>query len=458
VPELPESTRWQLLRQLRWPLAAVFAASFAVVRLLETSLLAGFRREERDLLDLVIWSAIGAGAIWICLTWLAGREKRHQASLEATLAEQRRLNAQLERTNCHLRLLGDVTRRLAASATLDEILDAALAAPAQLLPVEAGAIILLDGDDPNEVRHTGADATVLAERREALALAMHGPRLERARSLETPWGECLVLPLHDGLAPIGWIELYLAATRSTEDERTLLWTIGLEVAEAISGARRRVREAVAVYQLDRAIAEERARIARDIHDGVAQSLAFQRLRIDLWLDWVTSDPERLRGELVGLKATLREQIGEIRRAIFALRPLQFDEVGFLAGLGRYAAEFANQHGWQITIDTSAAPTELTPEAEAASFRVVQEALTNVAKHAAARRVVLTLAESYGGLSVTVRDDGRGFRGPARGGLGLRQMRERLAALGGRVSVSSQPGQGTTVHAWLPLPARSLVAS
>ncbi|MCS6803152.1 MAG: GAF domain-containing sensor histidine kinase [Chloroflexota bacterium] len=458
MAEQQDPARWQLLRQLRWPLAAIFAASFALVRLLETSLLNTIRSESRDLIDLVVWSAIGALGIWVCLTWLASRERHHQASLEATLAEQRRLNAELERTNRHLRLLSEVTRRFASSATLDEILDAALSAPAQLVPVEASAIVLLDGGDPTEVRRSGATAETLAVRRHALGLPEIAPSLTEARSLTSPWGECLLLPLYDGLAVIGWIELYLGSVRSTEDERTLLWTIGLEVAEAISGARRRVREAVAVYQLDRAIAEERARIARDIHDGVAQSLAFQRMRVDLWLDWVERDPERLRAELVNLKAMLREQIGEIRRAIFALRPLQFDEVGFLAGLSRYALEFANQHGWQIEIDTADAPAELSPEVEAACFRVVQEALTNVAKHAKARQVTLTLAASYGGLAVTVRDDGCGFAAPPRGGLGLQLMRERLAAIGGRVSVTSQPQQGTVVRAWLPLPARSLVAS
>jgi signal transduction histidine kinase len=458
VAEPRDPTRWQLLRQLRWPLAGVFAASFAIVRLLETSLLSGIRSDTREVVDLVVWSAIGALAIWLCLTWLAGREKRHQASLEATLAEQQRLNAELERANRHLRVLSDVTRRLASSATLDEILDAAIAAPAHLVPVDAGAIVLLDGGDPTEARRSGATADVLAVRRHALGIPEIAPGLTEARALETPWGECLILPLHDGLAPVGWIELYLAGARSAEDERMLLSTIGLEVAEALSGARRRVREAVAVYQLDRAIAEERARIARDIHDGVAQSLAFQRMRVDLWVDWIERDPQRLREELLSLKTSLREQIGEIRRAIFALRPLQFDEVGFLAGLSRYVREFANQHGWQITFDTADAPSELSPEIEAACFRVVQEALTNVAKHAAARRVSVTLAASYGGLAVTIRDDGRGFAEPARGGLGLRQMRERLAALGGRVSVTSQPSSGTVVQAWLPLPVRSLVAS
>ncbi|GIW06100.1 MAG: two-component sensor histidine kinase [Dehalococcoidia bacterium] len=458
MSETRDPTRWQLLRQLRWPLAAVVAASFALVRLLESSLLSTVRSENREVIDVVVWSVVGALAIWLCLTWLAGREKRHQASLEATLAEQRRLNAELERTNRHLRLLSEVTRRLAASATLDEIFEAALGAPAQLFPVECGAIVLLDGGDPAEVRRTGASSDALAERRRALGLAEIGPNLTEAQRIDSPWGECLVLPLHDGLASVGWIELYLGSARSAADERTLLWTIGLEVAEAISGARRRVREAVAVYQLDRAIAEERARIARDIHDGVAQSLAFQRMRVDLWLDWIGSNPDRLREELLRLKATLREQIGEIRRAIFALRPLQFDEVGFLAGISRYATEFANQHGWKITIDTAKAPAELSPEIEAACFRVVQEALTNVAKHAGARQVTLTLASSYGGLAVTVRDDGRGLAESPRSGLGLRQMRERLTALGGRVSVSGQPGQGTMLQAWLPLPVRSLVAS
>jgi signal transduction histidine kinase len=271
--------------------------------------------------------------------------------------------------------------------------------------------------------------------------------------------------LHDGVAPVGWLEIYLQADTSPDtDELTLLETIGKEVAEAIVGARRRSREERALYELERAIADERARIARDIHDGLAQSLAFRRMRIDLWQEWIDDNPARLRDELQDFKRALREEIQELRRAIFALRPMEFDEFGFLGGLHRYILEFAGQHGWQAEVDLSRAPSTLTRELEATIFRIVQEALTNAAKHAQATQIGVSLSGTDGGLRVVVTDNGRGFdpgeRRTAQGDppdadgyehVGLRQMRERLAALRGQLTILSRPGAGAEVRAWLPLP-------
>jgi signal transduction histidine kinase len=289
-------------------------------------------------------------------------------------------------------------------------------------------------------------------------LAEHrGPR--QFTSPADPAGEdgaCLVLPLHDGVASVGWIELYRErASFIPDDELALLETIASEIAEGIVSARRRARELRAIYELERAIAEERARIARDIHDGFAQTLAFWRMRVDLWLDWIASDPQRLREELSGFKGLLREQIAEVRRAIFALRPIQFDELGFVGGLNRYIVEFAGQHGWDVQVDLNRTPPALSPEIEAICFRIIQEALTNVARHAHATRLEVAIDQADQGLRVIVWDNGRGFE-PGQlpeytpGHVGLRQMRERLIALQGQLTLLSRRGAGTEVRAWIPL--------
>jgi signal transduction histidine kinase len=278
------------------------------------------------------------------------------------------------------------------------------------------------------------------------------PRIPHGTSVITT---CVVLPLDDGVASEGWIELYFTeGAVVVEDELSLLETIAGVTTEAIINARRRAREERALYELERAIAEERARIARDIHDGIAQALAFQRMRIELWQEWIVSDPDRLRAELGALKQALREQIGELRRAIFALRPMQFDALGFIGGLHRYITEFANQHGWTAEVDLHHAPDEFTPELEAACFRVIQEALTNSAKHAAATRITVTLDQVDAGVQIIVRDNGRGFD-PGQiandaGHVGLRQMAERLSALRGQLTLLSHPGADTEVRAWIPL--------
>jgi signal transduction histidine kinase len=330
-------------------------------------------------------------------------------------------------------------------------------------------LALHDADGPVEMRSTGATPAEVAQLRAGVALDLEATHEQKSHLFVplTPEGGsgCILLPLHDGVAPVGWLEIYLQADTSPDaDELTLLETIGKEVAEAIVGARRRSREERALYELERAIADERARIARDIHDGLAQSLAFRRMRIDLWQEWIEDNPARLRDELQDFKRDLREEIQELRRAIFALRPMEFDEYGFLGGLHRYILEFAGQHGWQADVDLSRAPATLTRELEATTFRIVQEALTNAAKHAQATQIGVSLSETDGGLRVVVTDNGRGFDpgerrstpgdSPAMAGyehVGLRQMRERLAALRGQLTILSRPGAGAEVRAWLPLP-------
>ena len=412
-----ERSSWQQIYRLRWPLAGAVGLVFAIGQLAEALLLND--RSSRPLLDLAIWGASGAAAVWLTLTWAARTQRRHSAALTAALAEQRRANEQL-------RLLIETNTLLGASATLDAILDTSVAILSSAVPRGAVAIAIDDGERLTEVRATGQ--------------ASGAP-------------PSLTLPLTEGSARVGEVRLWSAPGRPIAgDELTLLATIVGEISEALAGSRRRLREERQIYALDRAIVEERARIARDIHDGSAQQLAFWRMRVDLWRGWIADDPPRLDAELRQLKAGLRDQIQELRRAIFALRPVPFDELGFVGGLRRYATEFANQHGWQLTVDIDELPPLPTP-IEALCFRVVQESLTNIAKHAAASNVAVRLTAVDQGLQITVRDNGRGFASGQElgdGRIGLRQMRERLTAMRGQLTVAALPEAGTEVRAWVPL--------
>jgi signal transduction histidine kinase len=460
---------WDVLQRVRWPLGGIVALVFAVGQLIEALLLGD--SQPRLAWDVLGWATLGGAATWLSLTWIGRQERTHQAGMRAAFLEQQRLNARLQRANKHLELLHAVNKHIATSTTLDEVLDAALHFPGRLVQYEAAALLLFDLDGPVQTRLEGSSAQELAGARLAFGITSaaantpHSRQLFPAPGRSSRFSSCLLLPLHDGLVPLGWMELYLARDPAVaEDEFALLETVTAELSEAILSARRRSREERAIYELERAIAEERARIAHDIHDGIAQSLAFVRMRIDLWEDWICADPERLRGELSTFKSTLRELLSELRRAIFALRPVQFDDMGFSGGLHRYISEFAEQQGWVANVDIAHAPTSMTPDSEAVCFRVVQEALTNAAKHSAARSIRVHLSEDEGGLLVVVKDDGRGFT-PRRNQfsvddgahLGLRQMRERLVSLGGRLTLLAHPGAGTELRAWLPL-RRSVLES
>lgn len=427
--------------------------AFAAGQLIEISILGALPPVSR-LFDVVLWGLFGATAIWLSLTWLSQQQRYYETNLERVLADQERVNRQLA-------LLSEVNHQLAASSTVDEIQVAALAFPRRLVPTRAAALVLEDAGTMLEARSEGADAETLRRWRAAYDLTGAAAAESQPRRLPEPPASdlppAMIVPLHDGIALVGWIELYLTEEADpTADELALLATIASEIAEAVVGARHRVREARAIIELENAIAEERARIARDIHDGLAQSLAFLRMRVDLWQDWITDEPEHLRLELNSVKATLREQIQELRRAIFALRPVQFDALGFTGGLQRYIVEFAEQQNWEVEVDLNRAPVHLSPAVEVICFRVIQEALTNAAKHARASRVAVTIAAVDEGLQLSVRDDGSGFalaeaaESAASAQLGLRQMRERLMAVRGQLTLRSSPGDGTEVRAWLPL--------
>ena len=470
---LARKSIWQLLLRWRWWLSGTIALTFALGRVIEAFFLQELSNRTELLFDVLFWGALGGLSVWVSFTWLSKQERRHQAELEALLQQQQELNQKLQQKNAQLSLLSDVNHSLAASKSLDEILDIALRYPQRLVPCKAAALWLHDASGAVLARTSGVDVEQLHELRARFMAGFddHQPSqiVTTHSDPDAMAGLCLRIAILDGVAEngiiengvmIGWIELFTGGKLTLEaDERALLQTITGEIGEAINGARRRSREERAIYELERAIGEERARIARDIHDGLAQTLAFRRMRVDLWLDWLEQDPQRLRQELVDLKPLLREQIAELRRAIFALRPIQFDEFGFVGGLHRYINEFSSQQGWTAQVDLSELSTKLSPQLEAICFRIVQEALTNAAKHAQATTIHIQSARIDNGLQLTIRDNGQGFspgsiasRSTANEGdqLGLRQMSERLNALQGQLTILSQPGAGTELRVWIPI--------
>jgi signal transduction histidine kinase len=209
---------------------------------------------------------------------------------------------------------------------------------------------------------------------------------------------------------------------------------------------------------EEAIAEERRRIAREIHDGLAQDLASLRFRARLWHQLVDEDPARMHVELDGLRELLSREIREVRRSIFALRAVALDELGFYPALEQFAQGFGEQNQLHVELRISGPQHRLPPSLEPVLFRIVQEALNNVGKHARAETAWVTLdLRGEASLTLTVRDDGVGLDpsvldGAVRlGHLGMKQMRERVEALDGDFGIESQASVGTTIRVVLPLP-------
>jgi PAS domain S-box-containing protein len=209
---------------------------------------------------------------------------------------------------------------------------------------------------------------------------------------------------------------------------------------------------------EEAIAEERRRIAREIHDGLAQDLAFLRLRARLWHNLIDQDPTQMHVELDELRAFLSEKIRDVRRSIFALRPVALDELGFFPALRQFANDFGEQNQVQVTIHISGSESRLPVSLEPVLFRIIQEALHNVGKHAQASMASVELhIKEANAVTLTVRDDGVGFdptildQAAHRGHLGLTQMRERVEALEGTLTLQSQARKGVQIRVTLPPP-------
>ena len=206
-----------------------------------------------------------------------------------------------------------------------------------------------------------------------------------------------------------------------------------------------------------AIDEERRRIAQEIHDGIAQDLAALRLKISLWHDWVDTHPEQMHIELDGLKETLDNGIEEIRRSISALRPVALDEVGLFQAVRQYVADYNNQYPISVDLKIDIAEERLPAELELPLFRIVQEALNNIAKHSQASLVRITFDLTDGDkIVLSIRDNGRGFdltdleNAMRAGHWGLKQMRERVEKVGGTLLVESEAARGTRVRATVPI--------
>lgn len=202
--------------------------------------------------------------------------------------------------------------------------------------------------------------------------------------------------------------------------------------------------------------DERRRITADLHDGLGQNLTTMLLRLSVLADSATT--AAVRENAAALRAIASSSLAEIRELVRETRPPALDDLGLAAALERQLADLAAATGIAATFSwPDGEGRRFTPEIETAVYRVVQEAVTNAARHAAAGRIEVVLAATPQILTATVRDDGRGFDvraalQPARQPFGLLGMRERVAVFGGSVDVTSEPGRGTVVEARIPLAA------
>jgi two-component system NarL family sensor kinase len=383
---------------------------------------------------------------------------------------------QLRRRNRELSVLNAIAEGLNRAVDLHAALSNALALVADLLGLRAGWVWLLDEDtDEPELAAAQHLPPALRDHPEAMqgscycldsfqAGDMHGAANVNVVSCTRLWRAVrdteglqyhASIPLYAGDKKLG--VLNVAGEDWHEigpDELRLLYTIGYQIGIAVERARLHARAA------DLATVDERTRIARELHDSLAQSLAAIALQLEA-ADALTggSDP-RIRETVREALRQTRETIRETRAVVHDLRAGALEGRTLPEALRGLAASYRRSYGIRISVTVTGADACLTPHGEAGVFRIAQEALTNVVKHAGATRVWLRLHAGATSVKLAVKDNGHGFdpeRPPPRaghGGFGLTGMSERARLLGGSLRVESAPGAGTRIEAIIPRPGGS----
>ncbi len=369
------------------------------------------------------------------------------AMADALSAAQDRLEARVAARTAELRALLELSNEVAVTIDLEPQLEAVLHRLVDTGSAVAGEVIEIE---PSGRLRTVAALGQVPESRLAVAEAdAFRPAASGMARAAVVDGDALALPLRARDEVVGVLHAYALPGQGWDEEHLDL-AAGLAAQAAVAIENARLYERAKGQAAD----EERRSLARELHDSVSQAI------YAVVLSAHTARRRLEAGDEAGATAALDSAIelaegglAEMRALIFELRPEALAEVGLVGALRRQLDGLELRHGVRTEADLGDEP-DLPFSAKQELLRVVQEALHNVAKHARARVVTASLASRDGLVVVTVSDDGVGFDTQAArpGHLGLTSMHERAAALGGRISVDSAPGEGTRVRVEVPLPS------
>ena len=271
-----------------------------------------------------------------------------------------------------------------------------------------------------------------AARKMGIRTALYVPLVARGRAIG-------IIAIHDKLAP---------DLRFSDSDLRLAEIFGARAAVAVDLSERVARETV--RRVVEAQELERSRLARELHDETGQALT--SILLGLKSIRVADSEVDADRALADVRELIVQALQDVRRLAVELRPTALDDFGLVPAVERLAATFEERTGIHTALEANLPDARLLPEIETVLYRVIQEALTNVVKHAGAERVSIVIAQRGDGIRVVVEDDGRGFQaGDVRhDALGVVGMRERVALIGGTLDVESKPGAGTTLAAYVPL--------
>jgi signal transduction histidine kinase len=230
--------------------------------------------------------------------------------------------------------------------------------------------------------------------------------------------------------------------------------IGLELEQHVHKLDEKQKELEALAgKLFEAQEEERKRIARELHDDFNQRLAALSVELESMERTPIAPPEPVARQLAAIRVQVGQLSDDLNDLAYRLHPSLLEHVGLEVAVRDHVAEFTKRTGIPVTFDAREVPGALSPEIATNLFRVLQESLQNVSKHARATKVMVSLSGSSRGIGLSVRDNGKGFDLESKNvcvkGLGLVSMQERARGLGGFLRIHSLPRDGTKVCAWIP---------
>ena len=376
--------------------------------------------------------------------------------------------------------LREIAQNLAAELDLETLLERIIEAAVEVVQASAGSLLIWDALNNDLVfavakggggqtligrrmpAYKGIAGWVLSRQRPAIVHNVsQDPRFFGAidESLGFHTSSLLAVPLVAKGEAIGVLEVLNKASEQPFDQQDveLLMALAGQAAVAIKNARlyRQVGE-----ERDRIVAlEEQVRkdLAREVHDGPAQMLSAIIMHLSVIGEMVTRNPEQAAEEIVLVQGTASRALLQIRNMIFELRPVILQTQGLIAAMRTCVRRLREAEGMTIHAELEDWPERLPARIEEICFAIIQEALTNVKKHAEASNTWLQVAQQDARLMVDIRDDGKGFEvsrlevlEAQEGHLGLLNMRERAEMVGGELAIHSQPGWGTRVTLSVPL--------
>ncbi|WP_037560065.1 sensor histidine kinase [Spirillospora albida] len=368
----------------------------------------------------VYFALVGAASLLVAgrgaLTGLAGAIAAGAVFEPARRRLQRAVDGMIHGERDPYRLADLLNRRLQTAADPVEAL--AVAAEVAHGALHAGVLIeVLDRDGGRSISVGDGD---LGDRPQLIPLVWHGE-------------------------PVG--RLLFGVTRPPDPR--LSGVLARNLAELANAARLATDVQRSREHILRTREEERRRLRRDLHDGLGPTLASLAMTVDAARITLKSDPAAVDPLLEELRATMGRTIGDIRDLVYGLRPPALDDLGLAGAIQALGGVVATGDGPQVEVHVDGDLECLPAAAEVAAYRIVQEALTNVHRHARAGNAVVRL-HLNGDLHVSVNDDGVGLPQRPRSGVGMSSMRERAAELGGSCTVGPGPEGGTLVRARLPV--------